>query len=289
MTNHATKILPLVDTHAHLDMAPFQDDLDSVLVRCWNGSFPSEDEKSISLSSTRFEMKAIIVPGVNVTSAHQVLEITKRSPRLYPALAIHPNYTSQVTNEQWQLMEELAQDERLVAIGETGLDRHWDYSSLDVQIDFFWRHIRLAQKRNLPLLIHCREAQAELMPILREAAAENETGRLRGVLHSFSGDAEMAAECVELGLHLAFSGSLTYSGKKSVPVCEAAKTAPLKRLLLETDAPFLTPFPFRGKLEKNEPLLTAFIAKKLAELRETTVEEIAQQTTQNAFQLFGID
>jgi len=171
----------------------------------------------------------------------------------------------------------------VVALGETGLDRYWDHSPLSLQQDYFDRHLRLAQARALPVVIHCRDAQAEIMAMLREAAAR---APLRGIVHAFSGDAAMAAECVALGVHVSFSGNVTYSNRKFDVLRAAAKTVPSDRLLVETDSPFLVPQVFRGKQKVNEPAHVVHTARFLAELRGDSFEALASQTTANAKRLF---
>ncbi len=164
----------------------------------------------------------------------------------------------------WDAIVGLLDHPRVVALGETGLDRYWDYAPIEVQRDYFDRHLRLSQERDLAVVIHCRDAQADMMPMLREAVAR---GPLRGVLHAFSGDAAMAAECLDLGLYVSFAGNVTYTNKKFQALREAAATVPADRILIETDSPYLTPEPLRGKQKRNEPALVAHTAAALAALR----------------------
>ena len=156
-----------------------------------------------------------------------------------------------------------------------GLDRYWDYAPIELQRDYFDRHLRMSQERDRPVVIHCRDAQADMMPMLREAASR---GPLRGVLHAFSGDAAMAAECLDLGLYVSFAGNVTYTNKKFQSLREAAATIPADRILIETDSPYLTPEPFRGKQKRNEPALVAHTAAALAALRGVPLDEFVRQT-----------
>jgi TatD DNase family protein len=174
----------------------------------------------------------------------------------------------------------------VVALGETGLDRYWDYAPIELQRDYFDRHLRISQEHNLAVVIHCREAHADLLPMLRAAAAR---GPLRGVLHAFAGDTAMAAECLALGLYVSFAGNVTYTNKKFQALREAAVTIPADRILIETDSPYLTPEPHRGKQRRNEPALVAHTAAALAALRDVPLDEFVRQTTANARRLFQLD
>jgi TatD DNase family protein len=170
-------------------------------------------------------------------------------------------------------------------LGETGLDRHWDFTAFDVQQDYFDRHLRLAQQCDLPVVIHCREAEAELLAMLREAAAR---GPLRGVLHCFSGDVPAADECLRLGLCVSFAGQVTYRNKKFDALRAVAATIPSDRLLIETDSPYLVPHPLRGKERRNEPAYLVHTAGCLAELRGTPLDALARETAANARTLFRL-
>ncbi|HBT75375.1 MAG TPA: hydrolase TatD, partial [Planctomycetaceae bacterium] len=166
-------------------------------------------------------------------------------------------------------------------------DRYWDDTPFKVQLVFFQRHIELAKRRRLPILIHCREAAGDLLPILSREAGPRlpASERLFGLLHAFSGDVDMVRECVGLGFYISFAGSVTYRNKKFAPLWAAAAEVPDDKLLLETDSPYMVPTPYRGKLERNEPLMTAYVANRLAELRGTSFEHIAAVTTANARRL----
>lgn len=259
---------PLIDTHAHLDQPEFDGDCDAVLARACDAG-----------------IEAIICPGIGADSSEAAVRLAAAEPSVYAAAGIQPNYCAQAKPEDWNRITELASRPRVVALGETGLDRYWDYTPLDVQQDFFDRHLRLAQQRNLPVIIHCREAEADVLEMLRAAMHR---GPLRGVLHSFSGDRAFAEACLELGLFLSFSGAVTYTNKKFASLREAAAATPADRILLETDSPYLVPHPLRGKEKRNEPAHLVLSAERLAALRGVSIEDLARATTANARRLFGL-
>ena len=266
--------LPLFDTHAHLDLPPFEPDRVDLIRRL---------ETDIVLNEQPVKIAGVLMPGIDAASCQRIRKIAALSDLLHVAVAIHPNHTAERSKDDWQTIVELAYQDDVVAIGETGLDRYWDDAPIELQVDMFHRHIELSQETNKPILIHCRDAWDDLLPILRQA------GKLCGVIHAFGGNAEQMFACVELGLFISFAGSVTYRNAKFLPLWEAARKTPVDRLLIETDAPFMVPHPFRGKLERNEPAFAALTAIRLAELRETAPLSIAEATTQNAFRLFGTE
>ncbi len=260
--------MPYIDTHAHLDQAEFDADFEAVLAR-----------------SRQAGVEAIVSVGITADSSRAALSLAENHPEIFAAVGIQPNYCAEAAAEDWDRIAAMADRGRVVAVGETGLDRHWDFSPFDLQQDYFDRHLRLARQRDLPVVIHCREADADLLPMLREAAGR---GPLRGVLHSFSGDAAMASECLELGLYLSFAGMVTYTNKKFRPLRDVAATIPDDRLLIETDSPYLVPHPLRGKQKRNEPANVVHTAAALAELRGSGLDELSTQTTANARRLFRL-
>ena len=276
----------MIDTHAHLDLEHFGDDLSELLERCRTGRFPELVQRNIFATekSAPFPMEAILVPGITAESTRHCVALAQKHDLLYAAVGIHPNSAKDAVKDDWGVIEHFATQSKVVAVGETGLDRYWDRTPFEMQLDYFERHIDLAKRRDLPILIHSRECDADLLPILAREAG----GRLQGVIHSFSSDALVAEKCVEYGFFISFSGAVTYTNRKFAPLWEAAKVVPADRLLLETDSPYLTPHPYRGKLEKNEPLMVAFVARRLAELRRCSMEEIVRQTSENARRLFRI-
>ena len=202
-------------------------------------------------------------------------------PRVFAAVGIQPNYSDQAVPGDWQRVVELVSRPKVVALGETGLDRHWDYSPFAVQQDYFDRHLRLSQERELPFIVHTRESDADVLEMLRRARGR---GALSGVMHSFTGTAETAAECVQLGLYISFAGMVTF--KKSDDLRAVAATIPDDRILVETDSPYLSPHPLRGR--RNEPANLLHTATCLAGARGQTAEAFFAQTTANARTLFRL-
>jgi TatD DNase family protein len=260
--------LVMIDTHAHLDAEEFAPDLDDVLKRAGQAG-----------------VEAIVCPGTTADSSRAAVALAEAHAEVYAAVGIQPNYTAQAAAGDWEWIVRLAAHPRVVAVGETGLDLYWDFAPLEVQRDYFERHLGLAQDRGLPVVIHCRDAEAEMMPVLRQAAR---AAPLSGVLHAFSGDRAMAEECLGLGLFVSFAGAVTYTNKKFEPLRVVAAAVPGDRLLIETDSPYLTPHPLRNKQQRNEPANVALVARTLAELRGCTPEDLAAQTTANARRLFRL-
>ena len=272
---------PIFDTHAHLDFPEFVEDRVALLRRLTTGTFPGGLAPE-ELDDQPIEVVGVLIPGIDAVSCQRVIETATLSDLLHVAVGIHPNYTAETTADDWQTITELARQDNVVAIGETGLDYHWDDAPIEIQIDMFHRHIELSQMTSKPILIHCRDAWDDLLPILQQA------GKLHGVIHAFSGNTEQMFACVELGFHISFAGSVTYRNAKFAPLWESARQTPAERLLIETDAPFMIPHPYRGKLPRNEPTLAALTALRLAELRNVPLRTIAETTAKNAFRLLGI-
>jgi TatD DNase family protein len=259
----------MIDTHCHLDDEQFEADRAAVVARAVQAGV----ERMISL-------------GTTLASSRATVRLAETYPNLYAAVGIHPNSCAEAGLADWGAIQDLLDHPRVVALGETGLDRYWDYAPIDLQRDYFDRHLRLSQQRDRPIVIHCRDAQADMLPMLREAAAR---GPLRGVLHAFSGDTAMAAECLDLGLYVSFAGNATYTNKKFQSLREAAVAVPADRILIETDSPYLTPEPLRGKQKRNEPALVVHTAAALAALRGVPLDEFARQTEANARRLFQLE
>lgn len=272
-------VIPIFDTHAHLDLEPFHADFDVLMKRLEAGRFPDAFTPG-AFDDKHLKIEGILVPGIDAASSVAAVKLAEKHPLLHAAVAVHPNYSAKAAADDWNTIQELARSEHVVAIGETGLDKYWDYSPLELQIEFLKRHFELSRETGKPILIHCRDAWTEMLAILRE------TSGVRGVIHAFSGDPEFAEESVKLGYYVSFAGSVTYRNAKFEPLWEAARRVPADRLLIETDAPYMTPHPYRGKLERNDPSMTALVAMRLAELRGETLEFIANTTTENAKRLF---
>jgi TatD DNase family protein len=253
----------LFDTHAHLDDPQFDDVRKEVVERAREAG-----------------VTTILAVGTTAPSSEKSVELASQFDEVYAAVGIQPNYCGEAAPSDWDRIVSLISHARVVAIGETGLDRYWTYTSFDVQQDYFDRHLRLAQQRDLPIIIHMRDCGNDILAMLREARRREP---LQGVMHSFTGDAALAQDCLDLGLYISFAGMVTY--KKSQDLREIAASIPVDRLLLETDSPYLSPHPKRGQ-RPNEPALLIHTAQCLAEVRGVTVEEIARTTTANARRLF---
>jgi TatD DNase family protein len=254
------------DTHAHLDQEDFAADLADVLDRARVAG-----------------VESILTVATSADSSAATIELAARHPGLHAAVGIHPNYAAQAQEGDWERVVTLAGSPSVVALGETGLDRHWDYTPFNVQQDYFDRHLRLSRQTGLPVVIHSRDCDDDILAMLREAAGR---GPLRGIMHSFSGSSAMAAECLELGLHISFSGMATY--KKNDALRQVARSVPADRLLIETDSPYLSPEPVRG-VRRNEPAHVAHTAARLAAALGESTDELAQRTSANARRLFGLD
>jgi TatD DNase family protein len=254
----------MFDTHAHLDDEQFDPDRDEVVSR-----------------AVAAGVATIVCVGTTAATSAKCVEIAARYPNVFASVGIQPNNAAQCVQGDWERVVELTKRPRVVALGETGLDRHWDYTPLDVQRDYFDRHLRISQATGLPFIVHTRESDAEVLEMLREA---RQRGPLTGVMHSFAGAAETAAECVQLGLYVSFAGMVTF--KKSDALRSVAATIPDDRILIETDSPYLSPHPLRGK--RNEPASIVHTAECLAGARGVSVEAFAAQTTDNARRLFRL-
>ena len=257
--------MALIDTHAHLDQEEFDADRDALIERAGEAG-----------------IEAIVAIGTTASSSEAVVELAGRFSSIYAAVGIQPNYTAQAEPQDWGRVVALVGQPKVVALGETGLDRHWDYSPLAVQQDYFDRHLRLSREHDLPFVVHTRQSDAEVLTMLREARTR---GPLRGVMHSFTGTAETAAECVELGLYISFAGMVTF--KKSHDLRAVAAAVPPDRILVETDSPYLSPHPLRGK--RNEPANVVHTAACLAEVRGQSALAFAALTTANARALFHLE
>ncbi|MBM4308347.1 MAG: TatD family deoxyribonuclease [Deltaproteobacteria bacterium] len=211
----------------------------------------------------------------------RALEIAQSHPSVYAILGVHPHNAKEIDEKTYPVLKELCKHERVRAYGEIGLDFFRDHSPRDVQLKRFREQVGLAKELKLPIVVHDREAHREALEILKsEKAGEN-----RGIIHCFSGDEKMAKACMDMGFFISIPGSLTY--KDAGPFHEIVKRLPLEFLLVETDAPFLTPVPFRGK--RNEPSYVKYTAEKLAEIKGVAFEKVAEVTTQNALKVFRLN
>ena len=251
----------LFDTHAHLMDSAYDEDKEEALKEA-------------------AELKLVINIGCDVPSSKEALALAERFPNFYAAVGIHPEEALKYSNEALNEIAELAKHPKNKAIGEVGLDYHWDVPK-DVQKVAFEKQIALAKELKLPLIIHSREAHRDTLDILKACGAE-EVG---GVFHAYSGSVEMLDEVLAMNFYIGLGGVVTFkNAKKAV---EVAKEVPMDRLLIETDCPYMTPVPYRGK--RNHPKYVYYAAEKLAEIREVDVEEIIDQTYENGKRLFNID
>jgi len=254
----------LIDTRCHLDAEAFHQDLDDVIGRALAGG-----------------VEQMLTIGITLQTSQAAVVLANRYPCVAAVVGIQPNYAQEARAGDWDQIVELATHPRVVGIGETGLDRYWDFAPLDIQREYFVRHIELSRSCRKPFVVHCREAEADVVQLLQEQAQQ---GPLHGVMHSFCGSAEIAAECLRLGLYISFAGMLTF--RKNDALREVARTVPLDRLLVETDAPYLAPHPWRGK--RNEPAWVRQTADCLADVHGVSRDELAAATTANARRLFGL-
>lgn len=231
-------------------------------------------------------VQQVINPGVDQASSEEALQLAESIPGIYAAIGIHPNSTAGFHTDDLIWIRELATHQKAVAIGEIGLDYHWDKSPKAQQFAAFEAQLTLAAEMDLPVIIHNREASKDVLTIL-ENWANGLTGPLKenpGVLHSFSAPASIAERALAIGFYLGFTGPITF--KKSDDLRHIASQTPLDRMLLETDGPFLTPEPYRGK--RNEPAYIPIIADRIASLKQISTEALAQTTSANAQRLFRL-
>jgi TatD DNase family protein len=254
----------LIDTHAHLDQEEFDADRDAVI----------DSAKAAGVGT-------ILAVGCTASSSRKCVELAAQYECVYAAVGIQPNYVAEAQQGDWDEIVRLAKQPKVVAIGETGLDRHWDYSPIELQQDYFDRHLRLSHETDLPFIVHTRETDDDNLSMLTEAA---QRGPLRGVMHSFCSSADYATKFLELGLYISFAGMVTF--KKSDDLRAVAAAISADRILVETDSPYLSPHPLRGK--RNEPARVALTAACVAEAREQTLEDFTAQTTENAKRLFRL-
>ena len=252
----------LIDTHAHLQMSEFDGDRDEVIKRARENG-----------------IDAIIAVGITLEDSEKAIALAKSHDAIYATVGIHPHDAESIDPTTYDSLKKLAAHKKVVAYGEIGLDFFRNRSPRDVQIKRFEEQLDVARELNLPVVIHSREAHRETFEIL-----EKRKGNLRGVLHCFSGDYTMATRYIDLGYYISIPGTITFSNAGKL--VEVVQKIPMDSLLIETDSPFLTPVPNRGK--RNEPAYVAYVAQKISEIRGLTPEEVGIATTKNAGNLFGI-
>jgi TatD DNase family protein len=253
----------LFDTHAHLDQPEFDDDRTDVLARARDAG-----------------VENIVAIGISADTSQVCTELAAQYDGVHAAVGMQPNYLAESRPGDWDRIVAMLEGPGIVAIGETGLDRYWDFTPFDIQQDYFDRHLRLSQERSLPFIVHMRDCDEEILVMLREARRR---GPLAGVMHSFTGSQAMMEECVAIGLHISFAGMVTF--KKSSELRAIATMVPSDRILIETDSPYLSPEPVR-KIQRNEPAHVRHTAGCLAQVRGTSFDDFAALTTANAKRLF---
>lgn len=260
----------IIDTHAHLNLPDFDLDLDQVLARI--------DE---------MKMKVINV-GTDLVNTGRSVELAQQNASCYTAIGIHPTSYDDCTDEVFSQLEKLVSAAKVVAVGEIGLDyfRLTDNSQIGIQKKFFQRQLDLAREHKLPVIIHGRGSAANPTDAYNDIIAIlNDYPELRGVMHAFGGDEQIAQYCFDRGWYIGITGVVTFR-KKAEQLQNIVRHAPLENILIETDCPYLTPEPYRG--QRNEPTYVRYVADKIAELKNIPVEQVIEQTTANAQKLFGL-
>jgi TatD DNase family protein len=253
----------LIDSHAHLDIRDFDTDRTDVINRALTGGLAN-----------------IISIGIDVGSSLRALELASKHASIYASVGLHPHNASEFDSQELDSLVQIASESNIVAWGEIGLDFFRLYSSRDDQLRSFQQQLETANDLNLPVIIHDRDAHDDVFEILKKMGK----GEKKGVIHCYSGDQDLAKAFIELGYYISIPGTVTY--KKASHVKDVASSIPMERMLIETDAPFLTPVPKRGK--RNEPLFVTYTAHEIARLRNIKFEEVARKTAENARNLFGL-
>jgi len=255
----------LIDSHCHLNMLNLEK---------YDG-----DLTCLIEAAEQQNVKKMLCIGVDLEHAQEVIDIAQKYEHVYASVGVHPSEKCKVEPDI-ETLKRFAMQNKVVAIGETGLDYYYNDSGLDIMRDRFRRHIQLARELKKPLIIHSRDAREDTIKILQEENAKE----VRGVMHCFTENWEMAQQAMALDFYISFSGIVTFKNAKNVQ--EVAEKVPLEKMLIETDAPYLTPDPYRGK--PNEPQYVRFVAKKIAELKNISEEQVIATTTQNCCDLFNL-
>ena len=253
-----------IDTHVHLNANQYDEDLQQVIER-----------------AIEAKVEKMVVVGFDRKTIERAMKLADEYEFIYAVIGWHPVDAIDCTPEDLEWIEQLAAHPKVVGIGETGLDYYWDKSPKEVQQALFRKQIHLAQKLKLPIIIHNREATGDVVKILREENAAS----VGGVMHCFSGSVETARECIDLNFMISLGGPVTFKNARMPK--EVAKEIPLEHLMIETDAPYLAPHPYRGK--RNEPSYVPLVAEEIARQKELTIDEVAQATTSNAIKFFNLD
>ena len=252
----------IIDTHAHYDDEQFDADREELL--------GSMEEGGIGL---------IVNVGSTVASWDKIVELTEKYPFVYGAVGVHPDEVGELDEEKFLRMAELLDWDKIVAVGEIGLDYYWDKEKHDLQKEWFVCQLGLAREKEMPVIIHSREAAADTFEIMKQHAAG-----MKAVIHCYSYSPEMAREYVKMGYYIGVGGVVTFKNAKKLK--QVVQEIPLESIVLETDCPYLAPVPYRGK--RNCSLYLPYVAEQIAELKGTTVEEVIQQTEKNSRELYGL-
>jgi TatD DNase family protein len=261
-----TPSITLVDTHAHLDADEFDVDRDEVIARAHDAG-----------------VTTIITVGTGVESSERSIKLAEHYPGIMAAVGVHPHTAGTVIETDIESIARLARHEKVVAIGEIGLDFYRDYSPHDSQLRVFQQQLEMAARLGLPSVIHCREAHEEMLATLRDWTGQHPERQSPGIIHCFMGDAETARQYLKMGFYLSLGGYITYPVNRNAH--DVIRFIPADRLMVETDCPFLTPQRYRG--QRNEPAYVRYTAEELAEIRGVPLEALAHETTENARRLFG--
>lgn len=259
--------LSLVDTHAHLDMKDFDKDREEVIVRALNAG-----------------IRTIITVGTSVESSKKAIGLAEEYPQILAAVGIHPHDTTSAKKADIDILAKMAKHPKVVAIGETGLDFYRNHAPREKQIEVLKWQLDLAVQIKLPIIIHCRQAEKDMLSLLTDWTLSNKSQpeQRRGVIHCFSGDSNVARQYLDMGFYLSLAGYIGYPASRNAQ--SVIRSIPSNRLLVETDCPFLPPQVYRGK--RNEPAYVAITAEVLANIRGVSLETVARETTQNALRLF---
>lgn len=252
----------IIDTHAHYDDGQFDADREELL--------GSMKEGGIGL---------IVNAGSTVASWDKIVELTEKYPFVYGAVGVHPDEVGELDEEKFLRMADLLDRDKIVAVGEIGLDYYWDKEKHDLQKEWFVRQLGLAREKEMPVIIHSREAASDTFDIMKRHAAG-----MKAVIHCYSYSPEMAREYVKMGYYIGVGGVVTFKNAKKLK--QVVQEIPLESIVLETDCPYLAPVPYRGK--RNCSLYLPYVAEQIAELKGTTVEEVIQQTEKNSRELYGL-
>ncbi len=253
----------LIDSHTHLDFRQFDADREDVIYRAKEAN-----------------VKAMITIGTDPATSREAIKIAEKHTNIFAAIGIHPHDAAEASEDDIRELKEFLQHDKVVAIGEVGLDFYRNISTPDVQRKMLRMFLGWSQESGLPLIIHTRDADEEILAVIRE---QGKSG-WHGVFHCFAGDQYMADEVLEMGFHISFTGNITF---KNYHKLDVVTHVPLEKLLVETDCPFLTPVPHRGK--RNEPAFVHFVAQKIAEIKGVSTNEVAHITTANAVNLFNLN